>query len=127
MDGLSSPPPVLVIEDDRSIAQLVARVVHRGAWPVVAVTTAADALLHIAKTNYSAIVLDLMLPHGSGDQVIDVLRRERPDLLRRVIVMTASPSLLKTLESHDLAGTLVKPFDIDHLSALLKKAAGDHA
>lgn len=123
MNAFSCPAPVLVIEDDRSIAQMVTRVLSRASWPVEAVGTAADAMLHISRNEYSAIVLDLMLPHGYGGDFLDILRKERPELLGRTIVMTASPGLLKNLRADDLAGTLIKPFDINHLTALLQKVA----
>ena len=119
MDGFLSPSPVLIVEDDRSIAQMIVKVVGRKSSRVHTVGTASEALLNISETDYAAIVLDLMLPHGSGREVIDVLRRERPELLPRVIVMTASPSLLKNIVSGEIAGTLTKPFDINHLTALL--------
>jgi DNA-binding response OmpR family regulator len=119
----TAPCPVLVVEDDSSIAQMVTRVVNRAAWPVHSVGTAAEALKQISEHDYTAIVLDLMLPNGSGRDVIEVLRRDRPELLRRVIVMTASPSLLKSIQPDEVAGTLTKPFDIHHLTDLLGKAS----
>lgn len=113
--------PLLIVEDDQSIARLVARVAARQGWVVDTVCNASDALDRISENDYSAVILDLMLQSGSGGDVIETLRREKPDWLKRVIVMTASPLLIRHLATDDLAGTLTKPFDIVDLTSLLNE------
>jgi DNA-binding response OmpR family regulator len=66
-----------------------------------------------------------MLPKRSGFDVLEGLRELKSTHLKRVVIMTASPRHLQSLDRSELTGVLVKPFDIDDLVRLIS-AAVDH-
>nr|WP_272210585.1 response regulator [Marinicella sp. W31]MDC2876484.1 response regulator [Marinicella sp. W31] len=64
---------ILVIEDDPVLADGLAVGLRLNGYTVDAVETCADAIAAIAAGAYDAIILDLMLPDGSGlDLLADV-------------------------------------------------------
>ncbi len=125
LDLLATQPVndhVLIVEDDASISAMVSTVIAREGLRAQRVSTGIDALRSIRRFNFSAIVLDLMLPKCSGFEVLDDLRRTKPGHLRRVIVMTASPRQAKDLDAAELTGVLIKPFDIHDLAKMIRDA-----
>ncbi|MGH9456865.1 MAG: response regulator [Thermoanaerobaculia bacterium] len=117
---------VLVADDDASISAMVTAVITREGLRVERAATGEDALVCIRSSDYSAILLDLMLPKRTGFDVLDCLRKSKPGHLKRVVVMTASPRQLKRLDVTELMGVLIKPFDIDDLRKLILTAV-NHA
>lgn len=70
------------------------------------------AIARLRETPFPAIVLDLMMSEGSGYDVIAWMRSEAPELLPRVIVVTAAASALKSDVWHDVHALLLKPFEV---------------
>ena len=69
-------PTILIVEDERSIAEPLAKLLQREGFGTVLAATAAEAL-HAARAEQSdLVVLDLMLPDGDGRDVCRTLRAE---------------------------------------------------
>ncbi len=110
---------VLVADGDAAIRSLLAAVVQRmDLRPVLAPDgNAARELL--ATSDFHAAVIDLLLPGPSGEQMVDYLAHEKPELVGRTIVMTTLP--LKQVENcNGVAAVLRKPFALDELTAALR-------
>lgn len=115
MPLLKRKPRVLVLDDDVSMQKLVSTLLKREGHRVDVVDTGRKALEAIEKNDYKAILLDLMMPHEGGMTVINQLRLEKPALLQRVIVMTATPdSVVKTI-AKDVSAVVRKPFQASDL------------
>jgi DNA-binding response OmpR family regulator len=84
------------------------------------VDTCADALAALATTSFDAVVLDIMLPDGSG---FDVLRelRQRNDAVP-VLLLTARDTVADRVRGLDDGADdyLGKPFDLDEVAARLR-------
>jgi two-component system phosphate regulon response regulator PhoB len=104
----------LVCEDDDSIRLLLDRILTRYGIIVDSVRTGAEAMARLRREPYDLVLLDLLTPVMSGYQVIDVLLRERPDLLRRVVIVTGLQRAFR--EAIPVAGIIPKPFDLAELS-----------
>src|SRR5215207_4864355 len=79
-------PTLLIVEDDGLTRYALARILGQHGWKVEAVSTVAEGLGRLDAAP-ACIVVDLMLPDGSGE---DVLRRVREaGLGSRVVVVTA--------------------------------------
>lgn len=105
---------VLVVEDDASIAGALRAVLTRRGWDVTTAGTVAEALERLENQPH-CVVLDLMLPDGSG---IDVLERVRSRSQRvRVVVTTGSNdgALLKQVRQFEPDAVLRKPIDLAEL------------
>ncbi len=111
---------VLVVEDERALADAVARGLRRVG---MAVDVAYDGLTGhemATVTRYDVIVLDRDLPGMHGDDICaDLVER---GLLTRVLMLTASGSVADRVEGLGLGADdyLPKPFAFDELVARVR-------
>ena len=111
---------ILVIEDDPVLADGLAVGLRLNGDTVDAVATCADALAAIAVGAYDAIILDLMLPDGSG---LDLLADIRQAGNRTpVLMLTALDETQDRIRGLDVGADdyIGKPFDLDELAARLR-------
>lgn len=113
---------VLLVEDEVSLADVLARNLRARGHAVVSRTTAEDAILSLAEAWPDAMVLDINLPDESG---WEVLRRLSAEDRRRlhVVVISAAPMSAKRLAEFKPAHALLKPFPIDALARALSDGA----
>ena len=115
MFPLRKPKRVLLLDDDAAIQRLVSALLRRAGFRVDTVSRGSKAIEALKDGAYDAILLDLMMPTEGGVTVVKHLRDKNPALLRRVLLLTATPeSVLKNLE-RDVAGVVRKPFTRDEL------------
>ena len=111
---------LLVIEDERRIADLVAEALKQAGFVVDTVGSLADAQAALASPAYDAMVLDLGLPDGDGLTLLAELRRhpESPP----VLVLTARDTVDDRVAGLDAGADdyLVKPFAMVELVARVK-------
>ena len=120
MRFLSRKRRVLLLDDDLAMQKLIKVLLQREGYSVDVVSKGRDAIEALEKTEYSVVLLDLMMPTEGGMTVIRQLREKNPELLRRVIVVTATPeSVVKSLAS-DVFSVVQKPFQAEELSAAVK-------
>ena len=102
---------VLVLDDDVSMQKLVATLLRREGLRVDVVDHGKQAIEAVDAARYDAILLDLMMPHEGGMTVISHLKETNPDLLKRVILLTATPKAVLKGIARDVAGVVRKPFE----------------
>ena len=110
-----------MVEDDPSTQGLLVAIVKHLGLDARAADDGGAALAMIAEARPDVIVLDLIMPHVDGFEVLRQLRRGYPDLLARTIVVTAA-AIRDTRQYPDLDLVwrfLRKPLDIDHLGAAI--------
>jgi Response regulators consisting of a CheY-like receiver domain and a winged-helix DNA-binding domain len=112
---------VLVVEDEERLAQNLAKAISNNAGFAVDVALNGVDGLHLASSGtFDAIILDLMLPGKSGQEVLAALRRSGDKT--PVLILTAKedkPSIIALLNS-GADDYLSKPFDLGELLARLK-------
>ncbi|HEX3582058.1 MAG TPA: response regulator [Thermoanaerobaculia bacterium] len=81
---------VLVIEDDMPIQRLLKHIVERLGLGCECVSDGVDGLAAIRERNPKVIILDLLLPRANGFEVLRHLHDHTPDVLARVIIVTAA-------------------------------------
>ena len=114
---------ILLLDDDLAMQRLIATLLRRDGYVVDVVSEGSPAIEKIGRAEYAAILLDLMTPTEGGMTVIRHLKKVRPELLRRVVLVTASPAtLLKSVEA-DVAAVVQKPFDAAGLLAAVARVA----
>lgn len=116
MDNKSSQP-ILFVEDDEKLADMVCRSLRRSGYLVDHAPDAESAIeLAVAKT-YSLLVTDLMLPGQDGLSLLAALRRTNPKL--PVLVLSAKGSVDERIEGLQAGADdyLPKPFSFDELAA----------
>ena len=119
---------LLLVEDDRMIGASVQSGLRQEGYSVDWVSDGAAAELAIANDVYELMLLDLGLPRKTGLDLLAALRRKGSVL--PVLVITARDSVADRVKGLDAGADdyLVKPFDLDELSAriraLLRRQAG---
>ena len=117
---------ILIVEDERSIAEPFARLLRREGFETVLAQTAAEALDAARTTEPDLVLLDLALPDGDGRDVCRVLRAER-DV--PVIMVTARGTETDRVVGLELGADdyVVKPFSaaevIARIRAVLRRTA----
>jgi CheY-like chemotaxis protein len=115
---------ILLLDDDVSMQKLVSTLLRRQGYHVDVVGSGRRAIESVRNGAYDALILDLMMPHEGGMTVIAHLRQENPELLRRVVLLTATPeSVLKAI-SREVFGVVRKPFEHEELIDTVRKVIG---
>jgi two-component system phosphate regulon response regulator PhoB len=78
----------LVVEDDVTTRTLLAGLLESIDCDVDMAADGEDALLQLQSRPYDVVLLDIVLPTMSGIDVMESLRRNRPNALGCVIVVT---------------------------------------
>jgi CheY-like chemotaxis protein len=101
---------VLLLDDDPAVQRLVSALLRRAGLRVQVVGKGNEAIAALKSGDFGAILLDLMMPHEGGMTVIAHLRDHDPKMLRRVIVLTATPGSVLTSLAREVAAIVHKPF-----------------
>lgn len=102
---------ILLLDDDPSMQRLVARILGNDGFRVDVFLTGSQAIAALAKATYDVLLLDLMMPHEGGMTVIRHLRGKNPQMLKRSILLTASPDSLIGALSGEVSTVVQKPFE----------------
>ena len=114
---------VLLIEDDHILGSAIRSHIALQGHSVDWVKRLDDADAALATTDYGLILLDLNLPDGRGLDFLKSLRARRDR--RPVIITTAQDQVAVRIEGLNAGADdyLVKPFDLDELTARLSAVA----
>ena len=123
MSAPTSGSRILVVDDDRAIRALVKTLAARHGFVIDTATDGRDAWSLIGENVYDAVLLDLMMPNMNGFDLVDRLRRERPSLVPRIVIMTAFSRGGKMPVVEGVHSMLRKPFDIGELLEHINDAA----
>lgn len=114
---------VLLVEDEPVIAARIEGALGSD-FAVTTVDAGGAAIEHLLSRDYDCVLLDLMLPHLSGFDVLRHLILRKPALLKSTVIMTAATDeSLQFIDANDVAGVLRKPFDVVELAQLVTKVA----
>lgn len=107
---------VLVVDDERVIRQLIARVLRRNQYAPDEACDGREALAKLTRSFFHSIVLDLMMPIVHGLDVIRALAGERRWCDSVVVVSAASDNIRQQLASFPCVhSVLPKPFEVREL------------
>jgi len=117
---------ILVLDDEKDACELMERVLSP-AHEVVSFTEEDEAIQYVKDNPVDLAILDIKLKKMSGVDVLDVLRKTRPE--GKALMLTGYPTL-KTAEQAITLGAydyLTKPLDVDHLEAKVEEALSPEA
>jgi two-component system response regulator QseB len=111
---------ILLVEDDQMLGEAVRDGLRQEGYVVDWVQDTGAALAALSTSSFSALVLDLGLPDGDGRSVLRHLRQDKQPT--PVVIVTARDRLSDRIGGLDAGADdyLIKPFDIDELSARLR-------
>lgn len=115
-------PNVVVIDDDRSVCEMIRRSLEKIDLTVTTAAAPDDGLNAIRKRSPDVVLLDIVLPGTSGLEVFQRIR----DIDRRlpVIFITAGSDSSTAIKAMQLGGFeyVTKPLDLPSLNDVVEKA-----
>lgn len=103
---------ILVIEDDTDINRLLCRILAKAGYETTAAYSGTEAQLRLERETPDMIMLDLMLPGISGEEIIKMARTEM-GLQIPILVLSARTALKNKVETITLGADdyITKPFE----------------
>jgi DNA-binding response OmpR family regulator len=120
----TSAKTILICEDDQHLRELI-RVVIGEDFRFVEAYDGDEAVELALKHRPDLVILDFMLPKRSGSDVLTAIREELPPEETQVIVVSAWPDADKAAVAAGADAFLPKPFEPEHLEAIVAKVLGD--
>jgi two-component system, response regulator RegA len=118
---------LLIVEDDKSFLQRLARAMEGRGFIVTTAESVADGLTQHETASPAFAVVDMRLEDGNGLDVISALKRRRPDA--RAIILTGYGNIATAVNAVKLGAVdyLSKPVDADDVVAALLALEGRRA
>ena len=116
---------ILIVEDDRRLASALAEILRENGYVTDAVHDGQTGLEYGLAGLYDVIILDVMLPHLDGFQVVAELRRKK--VSTPVLILTAKDAIPEKVQGFDSGADdyMTKPFSptelLAHLRALTRR------
>ncbi len=120
--GALPPPRVLVVEDDPVTAAYVKGILSAEGLEVVQAEDGARACAAAADLDVALVVLDVMLPHATGFDVLQALRRSAGGARVPILMLTAMRNPYDVARGFDLGADdyMFKPFEPLELRARIR-------
>jgi DNA-binding response OmpR family regulator len=121
-------PRILVVEDDRDIADLIRHYLEKAGYAVQWVASGGAVMPAVRADKFDLVVLDLMLPELDGLMVCQAMRAEPATAAIPIIVVTARADEADRIKGLELGADdyVTKPFSPKELAArvtaLLRRA-----
>ena len=118
---------ILVIEDEPDIRKTLEYNLERENFIVTTASSLSDAKGHLAKDNFSLLILDLMLPDGSGLDLCRELKSDSTNESPLILILTAKDDEVDRVVGFELGADdyVTKPFSVRELilrvKAILKR------
>ena len=111
---------ILIVEDERRLADLLGELCREQRWQADVVYTGADGLAYAENGRYDAMVLDVMLPGMDGFAVVRQMRRQK--IATPVLMLTARDDVRDKVTGLDCGADdyMTKPFVPEELLARLR-------
>ncbi|MEQ9444820.1 MAG: nitrogen regulation protein NR(I) [Rhodospirillaceae bacterium] len=113
---------ILIADDDTGIRTVLNQALGRAGYTVRATGNASTLWNWIEAGDGDLVITDVVMPDENGLDLIPRIRKKRPDL--RIIVMSAQNTLLTAVKAAERGAFeyLPKPFDLDELVSVVKRA-----
>ncbi|MBE2253028.1 MAG: response regulator [Myxococcus sp.] len=110
----------MIVDDEASVRMFLRKAVLRCGFVPLISANAAEAEATIRSTHFDCAIVDKNLPDGSGLELLDLIRAQRPD--SDVIIITGYVNSQSAIDALRLGAVdyLCKPFDFDTLEHRLK-------
>jgi DNA-binding NtrC family response regulator len=120
---------ILLADDEEKILKTLGRALRDEGFNVVTAPSAREATRLLAERTFDLLVVDYLMPDRTGldvirDLVASTAEGERPAM----VMMTAHGSIESAVEAMKLGARdyLQKPFEVDQLLVLTRRAIDDH-
>lgn len=112
-----SAPLALIVEDEYDISVIFSKALQSAGFETKVIRAGDIALAWLSSGAPDVIVLDLNLPHVSGEAILEYIRTDERLASTKVIVATAFPRMAENLQ-HEADCVLTKPVSFGQLRDL---------
>src|SRR5205823_4392320 len=118
-----SPMRILVIEDEKKTAAFLAKGLREAGFAVDVAIDGETGLKQARTTKFDLLIVDIMLPHKDGWDVVADLRRD--EVRTPILFLTARDSVRDRVKGLELGADdyLVKPFAFPEVLARVRSAS----
>ncbi len=122
MDEVAGVQSILVVDDDKSLANTFKLVLQSVGFNVDTAITGLQALYKANRKDYDLVILDINLPDMLGDEVAEKIRENSEDV--NIIMITGYSSFKEDVDEKELGirEVLMKPIPPEDLVKITKKA-----
>ena len=115
---------ILVVDDEVTAGSSIEKVLARRGFSVDVALTADEGLNRIEKEFFELVLLDIMMPHVNGIELLGMIKERWPNL--KVVMVTGYPSIETAVEATKLGAFdyISKPFTPDELRKKVDQALG---
>jgi DNA-binding NtrC family response regulator len=113
---------LLIVDDEASLRDFLSIVFEQDKWSVTTAGSLEAARAAWQKSEPDVVLCDLMLPDGSGLELLREIKAQTPSIA--VIMITAHTSTKSAVDAlkAGAADYIAKPFDVDELKIIIRKA-----
>ena len=112
---------ILIVDDNRDWRETMGELLERWGFAVSHAMDAREVVRKILEIKPDALMLDLMMPGGSGQRVLEQLRERTETRRLPVLLVTGWPHELRSAEGLAPVEMLTKPVAADTLREALKR------
>lgn len=117
----TEPEPVLVVDDEHGVRDLMARWLRLSGYSIVAAATADEAIERVQRDSIGVALVDIHMPGHDGHWLTEHLRRRSPDIAVIMVTGLLDVSAACTSLQHGVIDYLVKPFGRDRLREAVQR------
>jgi serine/threonine protein kinase/ActR/RegA family two-component response regulator len=114
---------ILIVDDEEDIRNLLTLVLRDRGFSVTSVSNGQEALEEITREKPSLLILDLLMPQISGDEVCRIIKEDPGTRDIFIMILTARDDLQSKIECLNMGAEeyLIKPIDIEELVARVNR------
>ncbi|MQW05238.1 response regulator transcription factor [Sinorhizobium meliloti] len=116
---------MLLIEDDRPLGSAIREQLVVDGYAIDWAKDLAEARHYASVADYEIILLDVLLPDGNGIDYLQEISKRAVSRRVMIMIMTCRDQTSQKVEALDAGADdyMVKPFDLDELSARIRALA----
>jgi DNA-binding response OmpR family regulator len=118
-------PLALIVEDDHMLADIFSRTLMDIDYETMIMPDGLAALRWLNHHVPDLLVLDMHLPHVSGEKVLKKIHKDARFEMMRIMVVTADAAMAAQLEGY-ITLTLIKPVDLVDMQKLSERLKPRH-
>lgn len=126
MSSKSYQYPILVVDDEPAILDVMSINLERRNYDVHTAATGWEALLKAKEISYSVIILDYNLPDMDGFKILSELKKRDPEVMVVMITAYGTIEMAVAAMKSGAFNYLVKPINYDEMGLVVDKAIQHH-
>ncbi len=116
-------PTVLLVDDEENVLAGLKRALRREPYAVIVATSGPEALQFMKETCVDVLVADEQMPVMSGSELLAIVRREHPYIMRIILTGHADvEGAIRAINEGEVYRYLTKPADPVELTGTIRQA-----